>query len=229
MFSKSAILLATFVAAALDRSNAVGLTMMSHEDADAPWDAIFSIDLDGKPGGPQEQFTVRVHPEWAPEGAQRFKEMISSGVLSDARFFRVVPGFMAQFGIPAAPSVAAQWRDKTISDDPVKQSNRRGMMTFATSGPNSRTTQLFINFKDNDFLDNQGFSPFAEVLGSGMKVVDKIQSKYGEEPNQGLIQSQGNQYLKAKFPDLSFVSSVASSAKVEQEASLAAIMRRTYK
>merc|ERR1719476_901707 len=114
---------------------------------------------------------------------------------------------MVQFGIPGDPHVAAEWRAKQIKDDPVTQHNTRGMMTFATAGPNTRTSQLFINFKDNSFLDGQGFSPFAEVV-SGMDVVDKIQSKYGEQPDQGQIQSEGNAYLEKDFPDLSFVSSV---------------------
>merc|ERR1719482_2587784 len=119
------------------------------------WDASFSVDLDGQPGGEQATFTVRVHPDWAPEGAKRFQEIVESGILQDARFFRVVPGFMVQFGIPGKPAVAAVWREKKLKDDEVNVQNSRGTMTFATSGPNSRTTQMFINFGDNDFLDNQ--------------------------------------------------------------------------
>lgn len=212
--------------------------------ATSPWDATFTMDLDGKPGGAQENFTVRIHPEWAPEGAKRFQDIVSSGILNDARFFRVVPGFMAQFGIPGKPEVAAAWQSKNIPDDPVKQSNTRGMMTFAMAGPNTRTTQLFINFKDNSFLDSQGFPAFAEVLGDGMQVVDKIQSKYREQPNQGEIQSEGNTYLEAQFPELSYVSSIvqgqgvpaatAATAAVQQKPAAKAsfltqtgIMRRT--
>merc|ERR1711933_370926 len=156
-------------------------------------------------------FSVRVHPDWAPEGAKRFQELVQTGALNDARFFRVVPNFMVQFGIPADPDDAAHWRSKKIPDDPVTQSNTRGMMTFATAGPNTRTSQLFVNFKDNSFLDKQGFAPFAEVT-DGMDVVDRIQSKYGEHPNQGEIQSRGNAYLKESFPDLSFVSSITAAS-----------------
>jgi len=179
--------------------------------ATAPWEATFSVDLDGQPGGEQSSFTVRVHPEWAPEGAKRFQDIVEDGIMQDARFFRVVPNFMVQFGIPASPEVAAVWRQKTMPDDPVTQKNTRGMMTFATSGPNSRTTQMFINYNDNTFLDSQGFSPFAEVLNDGMAVVDKIQSKYREQPNQGQIQMQGNAYLTQAFPELSFVSGVTAA------------------
>ncbi|CAE7224443.1 ppi1 [Symbiodinium natans] len=165
--------------------------------ATEPWEATFNIDLDGQEGGDQATFTVRVHPDWAPEGAKRFQDMVHSGsVLTGARFFRVVPNFMVQFGIPGNPTVAGEWRQKTIPDDKVLKGNRIGRMTFATAGPNTRTTQLFINTADNSFLDNQGFAPFAEVLGDGMDVVNQIQSKYRERPNQGAIQSMGNSYLQ---------------------------------
>merc|ERR1712039_565133 len=118
---------------------------------------------------------------------------------------------MVQFGIPGKPDVAAAWEAKTIKDDPVTQSNKRGYMTFATAGPNTRTSQLFINYKDNHFLDRQGFAPFAEGI-QGMDVVDKIQSKYREQPNQGQIQSRGNEYLQSAFPDMSFVSTVSEKS-----------------
>merc|ERR1719323_1833464 len=106
---------------------------------------------------------------------------------------------MVQFGIPGDAKVAKEWDSKTIPDDPVKQSNKRGTMTFATAGPNTRTTQMFINFVDNDFLDKQDFAPFAEVLGNGMEVVDRIQQKYGESPDQDMITNEGNEYLNSKF------------------------------
>merc|ERR1719197_591670 len=118
---------------------------------------------------------------------------------------------MAQFGIHGKPSKAAEWRTKTLTDDPVIESNKRGYISFATSGPNSRTTQMFINFADNANLDGMGFSPFAEVT-SGMDVVDKINQEYGEAPDQGRIQAEGNGYLSKDFPDLSFVKSTNSDA-----------------
>merc|ERR1719198_1233001 len=124
---------------------------VSHPQAnpDAPWDATFSVHVDGKSGGQMESFTIRVHPQWAPQGAKRFQEILQAGILQDARFFRVVPGFMVQFGIAGSPKLAAQWVHKRITDDPVKKSNSRGKVTFASAGANSRTTQMFINYGDN--------------------------------------------------------------------------------
>lgn len=147
-------------------------------------------------------FVIEVEREWSPNGADRFYNLVNSGLYDDCKFFRVVPGFMVQFGINGDPKVAAKWKDATIKDDPVVKSNKRGFVTFAKSGlPNSRTTQIFISFKDNSFLDPQGFSPFGKVI-EGMDVVDKINSEYGEKPDQQQIQRQGNEYLKGKFPNL---------------------------
>lgn len=149
-------------------------------------------------------FVIEVHPSWAPLGAARVKEIIEQDVLDSARFFRVVPGFMAQFGIPAKPDVALYWRENSIMDDPVLKSNTRGQISFATSGENSRTTQLFINFADNSNLDGMGFAPIGSVI-KGMHVVDQIYSGYGERPNQQQIQMEGNKYLKKSFPKLSYI------------------------
>lgn len=148
-------------------------------------------------------FVVEVHPDWAPKGAARFKEMVEKGILDDCRFFRVIKDFMVQFGINGDPEVSKVWREKRIQDDPVKKSNKRGYITFATSGPNSRTTQVFINYKDNRRLDDQGFAPFGEVV-SGMDVVDRLNDTYGGTPSdfQPQIQSQGNRFLDSKFPGL---------------------------
>src|SRR5690606_5047901 len=125
--------------------------------------------------------------------------LVEAKFYDDTRFFRVVPDFMVQWGINGNPQVQAEWRDATIPDDPVKQSNTPGMMTFATSGPNSRTAQVFINYANNSFLDGQGFSPFAQV-SSGMDVVKAINSEYREQPDQGQIQLEGNAYLNRSFP-----------------------------
>jgi peptidyl-prolyl cis-trans isomerase A (cyclophilin A) len=155
-------------------------------------------------------FVIEVQRDWAPNGADRFYNLVKSGFYDNTRFFRVIPGFMVQFGINGDPSVAAAWRAANIKDDPVKQSNARGMVTFATAGPNTRTTQVFVNFGNNDFLDGQGFSPFGKVV-SGMDVVDALYSGYGEGapagqgPDQGLIQQQGNAYLEQGFPKLDYV------------------------
>jgi Peptidyl-prolyl cis-trans isomerase (rotamase) - cyclophilin family len=149
-------------------------------------------------------FIVDVTREWAPVGADRFYEAVKGGFYNDCRFFRVVPGFMVQFGINGDPATQEKWREANIKDDPVRGSNKKGYVTFATAGPNTRTTQVFINFGDNAFLDKQGFAPFG-IVSDGMDKVEKIESKYGEKPNQGAIQSQGNDYLKSKFPDLDYI------------------------
>ena len=151
------------------------------------------------------QFVIEVHRAWAPKGADRFYNLVKNGFYDEARFFRVLPNFMVQFGINGDPGIQSHWASANITDDPVKQSNKKGYVTFAkSSAPNSRTTQVFINFKDNGFLDSQGFAPFGEVT-SGMDVVEKITDQYQEKPNQGSIQQQGNAYLKAQFPKLDYV------------------------
>lgn len=153
-------------------------------------------------------FTVEVTRSMSPNGADRFYNLVKSGFFKDTAFFRVVPGFMVQFGIHGDPKISAAWRDANIQDDPVKGSNTRGTITFATAGPNTRTSQLFINYGNNTFLDGQGFSPFGKVT-EGMDVVDKINSESGERPNQGAIQMQGNEYLKKSFPNLDYIKSAA--------------------
>ena len=156
-------------------------------------------------------FVVEVHRDWAPLGAGRFYELVKTGFFTDARFFRIVKGFVVQFGINKDPDVEAKWRAQNIQDDPVKESNKRGYLTYATAGPNTRTTQLFINLADNAQLDAQGFAPFGQVV-EGMDVVENLYAGYGEQPQQPLIESQGNQYLQSQFPQLDYV----KSAKIAQ-------------
>jgi peptidyl-prolyl cis-trans isomerase A (cyclophilin A) len=157
-------------------------------------------------------FTVEVTRSLSPNGADRFYNMVKSGYFKDIAFFRVIPGFMCQFGIHGDPKISAAWREASITDDPVKGSNTRGTITFATAGPNTRTTQLFINFGNNVQLDTMGFSPFGKVT-EGMDVVDKINGEYGEGapsgrgPNQGRVQMEGNDYLKKDFPNLDYIKS----------------------
>ena len=158
------------------------------------------------------KFTIEVTRSLSPNGADRFYNLVRSGYFKDIAFFRVIPGFMCQFGIHGDPNVSAKWRAAAIPDDPVKGSNTRGTITFATAGPNTRTTQLFINFADNSNLDGMGFSPFGKVT-EGMDVVDKINGEYGEGaprgrgPDQGRVQGEGNTYLKKDFPNLDYIKS----------------------
>ncbi len=155
-------------------------------------------------------FVIEVQRAWSPNGADRFYNLVKNGFFDNVRFFRVVSGFMVQFGISGDPKVAAPWRDASIQDDRVTQSNKRGFITFATRGPNTRTTQVFINFADNSNLDSMGFSPFGRVI-SGMNIVDALFAEYGEGPprgrgpDQGRIQQEGNAYLTKDFPRMDFV------------------------
>ncbi len=161
-------------------------------------------------------FIVQIHRAWAPTGVDRFYNLVKVGFFSDVAFFRVIAGFMAQFGIHGDPKVSTAWRSARITDDPVDSSvasNTRGKLTFAMAGPNTRTTQLFVSFADrNKRLDGMGFPPIGEIV-DGMNVVDRIHSGYGEGaprgrgPAQGRLQSEGNAYLKAEFPALDYIKS----------------------
>lgn len=156
------------------------------------------------------KFRIRLHEEWAPLGVQRFQELTAANFWDDARIFRVVPNFVSQFGISSYPEIQEQWDDLgNIPDDKVIGSNTLGTVTFATAGPNTRTTQIFINTASNYFLDKQGFSPIGEVLPAGegyggIEVVNEMYQKYGESPDQGIIKKQGLSYLEKEFPLLSY-------------------------
>lgn len=160
---------------------------------------IFKVRFDTTKG----PFVVEVHRDWAPLGAKRFEELVKSGYFNNAGFFRVVPNFVVQFGLAANPAVTKKW-DRPIKDDPVAQTNRLGSIVFATAGPNTRTTQLFINLRSNEALDSQGFAPFGMVV-EGMDVVQQIYPGYGENPDQGAITAKGDAYLKANFPKLDYI------------------------
>ncbi|HEY8020378.1 MAG TPA: peptidylprolyl isomerase, partial [Thermoanaerobaculia bacterium] len=153
-------------------------------------------------------FVVEARRAWAPHGADRFYALAASGFFDDSRFFRVVPGYIAQFGIPGAPAVTARFTGRAIPDDPVRQSNARGTLAFAMTGPGTRSTQLYINLSDNARLDGQGFAPIGRVT-AGMDVVDGLYSGYGEGAGggmrggrQGKILAGGDAYLDAAFPKL---------------------------
>ena len=149
------------------------------------------------------EFVVDVHRTWAPLAAQRFYNLVKAHFFDGVEFFRVVPKFVVQFGISPYPQVSKAWQNATITDDDVTVENTRGAVTFASAGPNTRTTQVFINLGDNSSLDHTGFAPFGAVV-SGMDVVDKLYSGYGDTPTakQGEIEAQGNAWLKKNYPKL---------------------------
>jgi peptidyl-prolyl cis-trans isomerase A (cyclophilin A) len=163
-------------------------------------------------------FVVQVYRDWAPRGADRFYYLVRGGFYDGVRFFRVLDGFVAQFGASGDPAVSRVWDVRTIRDDPVKQSNVRGTLTFATGGPNTRTTQLFINYRNNARLDAMGFTPIGRVI-DGMARVDSLYAGYGEGapsgrgPDQDRIAAEGNVYLRRDFPRLDSV----ATARVIQE------------
>ena len=170
------------------------------ETTDVPKTGVFTVKVESSAG----DYKIEVHRDWSPIGAERFYQLVKAGYYDECRYFRVVPGFMVQFGISGDPAVQREW-NRNIKDDAVKESNVRGYVTFAKTGaPNSRTTQIFISYGDNKFLDSDGFSPFGKVT-EGMDHVDAINSKYGESPEQGRIEQIGNDYLKQSFPELDYV------------------------
>jgi peptidyl-prolyl cis-trans isomerase A (cyclophilin A) len=155
------------------------------------------------------EFTLTVKRAWAPLGADRFYNLVKHHFYDSASVFRVVPSFVAQFGISAYPAVTKAWRGTDIKDDPVTQSNKKGYITFATSGPNTRTTQVFINLKDNTGLDSRGFAPFGVVDGNGMNVVEMFYDQYGDNAgiDQGQIEAKGKAYLEKSFAKLDTIKS----------------------
>jgi peptidyl-prolyl cis-trans isomerase A (cyclophilin A) len=198
----SALLLAAVAAPAFCQSGNLSDPAALRERAPATYKARFVTS--------KGTFVLELHRDWAPNGADRFYNLVKNGFYDGVRFFRVISGFMVQFGISGDPRISAKWREARIADDPVRQSNTRGHITYAMAGPNTRTSQVFINFADNSALNRQGFSPFGRVA-SGMKVVDSLYSGYGEGaprgkgPDQGRIQFEGNAYLAKSFPRLDFV------------------------
>lgn len=154
---------------------------------------------------------IAVHRDWAPQGADRFYNLVKVGFFDDVAFFRAIDDFMVQFGMNGDPAVTRAWNAYPIQDDPVKESNKRTFVTFAKKNtPNSRTTQVFVNYRDNAMLDGMGFAPFGQVV-EGMEVLDSLYKDYGEGapkgtgPNQMLIEREGNAYLQRDFPKLDWV------------------------
>lgn len=165
----------------------------------------FVMELSGLTGDSRSgKVILETRPDWAPIGVEHFHELVGAGYYDQCRFFRVLPKFVVQFGIAATPEHAKAFKGKVLIDDSVVESNRRGTITYATSGKNTRTTQLFINTVHNKYLDQEGFAPFAQIV-EGMDWIDKINDEYKEKPNQGKIEHRGNDYLTAEFPNLSYI------------------------
>ena len=162
-------------------------------------DATFKVRFETTKG----PFVVEVHRDWAPLGAARFEELVKDGFYNNSSFFRVVPNFIIQFGIAADPKMTKKWNKPILDDEPVR-TNAYKSLAFATAGPETRTTQVFINLRSNQVLDKQGFAPFAMVI-EGMDVVEKLYAGHGEGPDQPKIERQGNAYLKANFPRLDYI------------------------
>jgi peptidyl-prolyl cis-trans isomerase A (cyclophilin A) len=178
------------------------------DETGAPPPAIYKVNFDTSHG----PFVVEVHTDWSPYGSGRFYELVRKGFYDNNRFFRVVRDFVVQFGINGDPAINREWMNTGIPDEQPKQSNQRGTVVFAKSQlPNSRTTQLFINLKDNSqSLDSQGFAPIGTVV-SGMETVDSLYAGYGDMapsgpgPDSSQIQMEGNAYLNSKFPHLDYI------------------------
>lgn len=167
-------------------------------------------------------FVVRVTRAWAPTGADRFYNLVKHHFFNGAAFFRVLPNFMVQFGLSPDPAVNRAWMNANIKDDPVAQSNLPGYVTFASQlAPNTRSTQVFINYANNSFLDKQGFAPFGQVI-SGMDVVKQIYSAYGENPDQGQITNHGRTYLEKNFPKLDVIKTAVVTSPAQETAHHAA-------
>ena len=159
----------------------------------------------------QGSFVIAVERDWAPLAADRFYNLVTNAFYNDTRFFRVLDGFMAQFGLHADPTIQSAWQSANLKDEPVKKSNTRGFVSFTReSSPNSRYTMIFVNYKDNSYLDADGFAPFGQVV-SGMEVLDRLYSGYGRQniPDQRRILREGNAYLLAEYPKLDFVKTAA--------------------
>ena len=182
----------------------LALLLAPAQDAKAP--AEFKVKLDTSKG----DVVIKITRDWAPKGADRLHALVKAGYYDECRFYRVLPKFIAQFGINGTPATSAKWKEMPIDDDPVKEKNTRGRLTFAKSGPNTRTTNLFLSLKDNSALDGQGFAPLGEVV-EGLEIADQLFSGYGEAaprgkgPTQKKIYEEGNAYLQKDFKDLDFI------------------------
>jgi peptidyl-prolyl cis-trans isomerase A (cyclophilin A) len=203
MFRRTALLAAVVAAAILTGSCSRSEPPKKAEEPAAPpkpaADSTYKVRFDTSQG----PFVIEVHREWAPLGAARFEELVNDKFFDGARFFRVVPNFIIQFGISGDPKMTKKWNKPIKDDEPVRTNSYRSV-AFATAGPETRTTQVFINLRSNQTLDKQGFAPFGMVT-EGMEVVEKLYSGYREAPDQQRIERQGNSYLTGNFPRLDYI------------------------
>ncbi len=194
------VLLALLVLSACSSAPSSNKEQVSPKDV-GPAPAVFRVNFDTSKG----PFAVEVHHAWAPYGADRFYELVEKKFYDGARFFRIVKGFIVQFGISGDPRASEHWRAMNLPDDPVKMPNSRGTISYAMAGPGTRTTQVFINVGENAAqLDQQGFAPFGRVI-EGMDVVDRLDAEYGEAPDQQRLETEGNAYLAKEFPNLDYI------------------------
>jgi len=178
----------------------IGLCVATYTDPESP--EHYSVQFSTSAG----PFTIDVTRSWAPNGADRFYALVQEKFYDDTAFFRVIPGFVVQWGINGDPYTNDVWRMRPIQDDPVVESNTRGTISFASAGPDTRTTQVFINYKDNVSLNRQGFQVFGKVTSGMVSTVDKIESKYSKQNvNQGRAMTHGNQYFEENFPDFDYI------------------------
>jgi len=194
-------------ATAVESTNVAGIVVAQQANVDSKNSNLVQLvfsNLDGEEGH-EGEVVVKLHPEWAPIGVKRIKDLTADSFWDACRAFRVLPNFVVQLGINGDPTKQNKWKHN-IDDDPVKASNTRGMVTFAMAGRNTRTTQIFFNKVDNSRLDKEKFAPFGEVI-SGMEVIDRIYADYKEKPDQGQIQQKGNEYLEKTFPKMSYIKS----------------------
>ena len=190
-------------AEAKSRGDGVDPALLKPEEADEQAPETFNDAFETTAG----EMVAEIHRDWAPKGADRLYNLVRIGFYDNVAFFRVIDGFMAQFGLKGSPKVDQAWKKATIEDDPVKKSNKRGYVTFAKrKEADSRTTQLFINFTNNSTLDKKGFAPVGKLV-EGTDTLDEIYRGYGGNPSQGKIRKEGNTYLKEKFPKLDWIKS----------------------
>src|SRR6476646_10175529 len=207
MTNRRSILTLTFMAALLAAPALAQSPLANPAALNEQAPAAYKVKFDTSKG----PFVVEVTRAWAPKGADRFYNLVTNGFYDHVRFFRVISGFMVQFGINGNPGTMARWRTAQIGDDPVTQSNKRGPITFATAGPNTRTSQVFINFADNTNLDGMGFAPFGRVVSGMKEVVDTLNPEYGEGaprgrgPDQSRLQNEGNAYLAKEFGRMDYI------------------------